>query len=154
MATNALGSVAVAIALDVPFHSALHGVTEAHLSSDRMHWQSTRSGARLLNDAYNANPTSTEAAIRTLAHVPAARRIAVLGVMAEVEDAEMHHRHVASIAEEAGIEVIAVDTALYGVASSSLEDAVSRLSALGDDHVILVKGSRVAGLERLVRQLT
>jgi UDP-N-acetylmuramyl pentapeptide synthase len=74
--------------------------------------------------------------------------------MAELEDAETHHRHVASIAEEAGIEIIAVDTVLYGVPSCSLQDAVSRLSALGDDHVILVKGSRVAGLERLVRQLT
>jgi UDP-N-acetylmuramoyl-tripeptide--D-alanyl-D-alanine ligase len=154
MATNALGAVAVATTLGVPFHSALHGITEAHLSSDRMHWQPTSSGARLLNDAYNANPTSTEAAIRTLAQVPAARRIAVLGVMAELEDAETHHRHVASIAEEAGIEIIAVDTVLYGVPSCSLQDAVSRLSALGDDHVILVKGSRVAGLERLVRQLT
>jgi UDP-N-acetylmuramoyl-tripeptide--D-alanyl-D-alanine ligase len=153
MATNALGAVAVATTLAVPFHTALHGITEARLSSDRMHWQSTRSGARLLNDAYNANPTSTEAALRTLAEVPAARRIAVLGVMAELEDPEMHHRHVASIAGEAGIEIIAVDTSLYGVPASSFQDAVGTLSALGEDCVILVKGSRVAGLEQLVRQL-
>jgi len=154
MATNALGAVAVSIALGVPFHTALHGIAEARLSSDRMQWQVTQSGARLLNDAYNANPTSTDAAIRTLAEVPAVRRIAVLGVMAELEDAETHHKHIASIATEVGVEVIAVDTLLYGVPACSLQDAISRLSSLGEDCVILVKGSRVAGLERLVHQLT
>jgi len=154
MAADALGAVAVATTLGVPFHTALHGITEARLSSDRMQWQVTQSGARLLNDAYNANPTSTEAAIRTLAEVPARRRLAVLGVMAELEDAETHHKHIASTVSSAGIELIAVDTVLYGVPATSIEEAVSRLSKLGDECVILVKGSRVAGLERLVRQLT
>ena len=41
-------------------------------------------GVVLLDDSYNANPLSTEAALRSLAAIPAARRVAVLGEMAEL----------------------------------------------------------------------
>ena len=154
MASNALGAVAVALTLGVPFHSALHGVADAHLSPDRMQWQVAHSGARVLNDAYNANPTSMEAALCTLAEVPGGRRIAVLGIMAELNDAEAHHLHIASVAASLEIEIMAVDTSLYGVPAQSIEQVATRLAGTSDDCVILVKGSRIAGLERLVHQLS
>ncbi len=154
MASNALGAVAVAVSLGVPFHSALCGVAEARVSPDRMQWHVSTSGARILNDAYNANPTSMEAAIRTLADVPATRRVAVLGLMAELDDATAHHVYIASVAESLGVELLAVDTTHYGAPSHTIDEVVALLTGLGDDSVILVKGSRVAGLERLVRQLT
>lgn len=154
MASNALGAVAVAVSLGVPFHSALRGVATARVSPDRMQWQASKTGARILNDAYNANPTSMEAALRTLADVPAARRVAVLGLMAELDDATAHHVHIAAVAESLGVELLPVDTTQYGVPARTIDEVVALLTGLGDDCVILVKGSRVAGLERLVRQLT
>ena len=60
------------------------GLASATLSPWRMDLQRTARGVLVLNDAYNANPTSMEAALRALARLPARRRIAVVGVMAEL----------------------------------------------------------------------
>ena len=74
------------------------------------------SGAVVINDAYNANPASTEAALRSLAALPARRRIAVLGVMAELGEAgPSEHKRIAAAREDLGIEVVAVDAPDYGV---------------------------------------
>ena len=104
-----------------------------------------------MNDAYNANPTSMRAALDALAALPAQRRIAVLGVMAEISDAPAAHRAVAKYAAARQIDVIAVGTDLYGIAPIGSVDEVV-LSVAGGDAV-LVKGSRVAGLERLAARL-
>jgi len=121
-------------------------------------------GVEIINDAYNANPASMEAALRLLGELPAeGRRIAVLGLMAELgPDAERYHREVGALAARSGIDiVIAVgDSArayLDGAGSSvdgrwvdSAETAVDRLAELvrsGDR--VLVKGSRSAGLEAI-----
>ena len=64
----------------------------------------------MINDAYNANPASMEAALRSLAALPARRRIAVLGVMAELGEAgPAEHKRIAALARDLGIELIAVD---------------------------------------------
>ena len=67
-------------------------------------------GGFVVNDAYNANPTSMEAALRHLAERGAGRRlVAILGGMAELgEHTERHHRELAELAAELEIEVIAV----------------------------------------------
>ena len=91
------------------------------------------------------------AALDALASLPAQRRVAVLGLMAEISDAAAAHRAVAGYAAERGIEVVAVGTDLYGIDPfASVDDVV--LSVAGGDAV-LVKGSRVAGLERLAARL-
>ena len=61
--------------------------------SRRCAWRSRRcaSGATLINDAYNANPTSMRAALEALAAMQATRRIAVLGLMAELDDPVAAH---------------------------------------------------------------
>src|SRR5207245_9146899 len=65
----------------------------------------TGSGALVLNDAYNANPVSTEAALRALAQLPARRRIAVLGPMLELGPFEAdEHRRIGALAGALGIE--------------------------------------------------
>ena len=55
---------------------------------------------------------------------PARRRVAVLGVMAEITDAEAEHLAIRRYATARGIEVIAVGTDLYGVAP--VDDPVGR----------------------------
>jgi len=109
----------------------------------------------VLNDAYNANPTSVAPALRSLAALPATRRVAVLGIMAELgPDAPNLHRDVAELAQTLGITVIAVDAPDYGVAPvQGIDGALNALGPLSDGDAVLVKGSRVAGLERLADKL-
>jgi UDP-N-acetylmuramoyl-tripeptide--D-alanyl-D-alanine ligase len=112
----------------------------------------TASGAMVLNDAYNANPASMRAALDTLAALPGRRRVAVLGVMAELDGPEQEHRDISGRATALGIELVAVGTDLYGPAP--VDDVAAALGPLGDGDVVLVKGSRVAGLERVAAALT
>ncbi len=105
------------------------------------------SGAVVIDDAYNANPTSMAAALDALMAMPAGRRIAVVGLMAELDEPAEAHREVADRAAEHGIELIAVGTDLYGVEPTA--DPVAAVGALGSDVAVLVKASRVAGLDRV-----
>lgn len=154
---NALAASAAALVLGVTPEAVAAGLAAAELSPWRMDLQVAPSGARVLNDAYNANPVSTVAALRALAHLDARRRIAVLGTMAELGDhADGAHREVAEEAEELGIELVAVDAPLYGPSAHHVDDhdgALRSLGTLGEGDVVLVKGSRVAGLERLAGRL-
>ncbi|MGZ4708989.1 MAG: glutamate ligase domain-containing protein, partial [Acidimicrobiales bacterium] len=113
-----------------------------------------------LNDAYNAGPASMAAALRSLDALDATHPVAVLGVMAELgEGSAEAHRQVADLAEDLGVQVIAVAAPDYGPAADHVPDidaARTLLHAagpLGAGHAVLVKGSRVAGLERLAALL-
>ncbi|MEY2433950.1 MAG: UDP-N-acetylmuramoyl-tripeptide--D-alanyl-D-alanine ligase [Acidimicrobiaceae bacterium] len=152
---NALAAASAAMACGGLPEEVARGLANAVLSPWRMDLQRTARGAIVLNDAYNANPTSMEAALRSLAALPAVRRIAVVGVMAELGAVGPdEHRRIADLADDLGIELIAVAAPDYGV--SLVRDIDGALEALGPlvaDVAVLVKGSRVAGLERLVDQL-
>jgi UDP-N-acetylmuramoyl-tripeptide--D-alanyl-D-alanine ligase len=114
-----------------------------------------RSGAKVLNDAYNANPTSVAAALDSLAALPARRRTAVLGVMAELGDREaQEHAAIADRAKRLGIRLIAVSAPDYGGEDvATIDEALQRLGDLDGGDAVLVKGSRVAGLEALAARL-
>jgi UDP-N-acetylmuramoyl-tripeptide--D-alanyl-D-alanine ligase len=154
-AENAAAAMTVALIAGSSLADAAHGLSQGELSPHRMAFHRTAAGVVVVNDAYNANPASARAALAALADVPAERRIAVLGVMAELGDiAEQEHRGVAARADELGIEVIAVDAPLYGVeVVPGIDAAIERLGPLGEGDAVLVKGSRVAGLERLAERL-
>ena len=110
-------------------------------------------GPVLVVDCYNANPASTEAALRSLAVLPATRKLALLGLMAELgADTPAEHRRTALLAEELGIELVGYETDLYGSAQvAGVGDAVALLQTVGPEGALLVKGSRVARLEEVVR---
>ncbi len=152
MVTNAAAAVAVAGLVGVDLDAALDALSTASVSGMRMEVSTAASGATIVNDAYNANPTSMRAALDALAAMRAQRRVAVLGLMGEIEDAEPAHRAIAEHASELGLELIVVGTDLYGVAPTA--DVALELGALGPGDVVLVKASRSAGLERVVRSLT
>ncbi len=151
MALNAAAAVAAALAVGVPLDSGVDALAGVTLSPWRMEMGRAVSGAVILNDAYNANPASMRAALDTLVSLPAARRVAVLGVMAEIEDPEREHRALADEVRSRGVELIAVGTDLYGQAPVS--DPVTAVGELGEGTAVLVKASRVAGLERVAAQL-
>jgi UDP-N-acetylmuramoyl-tripeptide--D-alanyl-D-alanine ligase len=155
MASNAAAALAIAGVLGVPVTDAAGALEATGISAMRMQVHTLPSGAVVIDDAYNANPTSVVAALDTLAAVEATRRIAVLGVMAELDDPARQHREVAAHAASLGIELVTVGTPLYGVDPLPDDPAavVAALGSLAGGDALLVKGSRVAGLERVVAAL-
>jgi UDP-N-acetylmuramoyl-tripeptide--D-alanyl-D-alanine ligase len=156
---NTLAAVGAATAVGVwP-----SGPVDVRFSSLRGELVELDGGVAVVNDCYNANPMSMRAALDSLAEAPAERRIAVLGWMAELgDDADRFHREVGAHAAQLGIDVlIPVGEAaarLYAEEfggevhpAASPEDAgrlLERIAAPGDR--VLVKGSRSAGLERVL----
>ena len=113
---------------------------------------SSPAGALVINDSYNANPTSMRGALASLAGLPHARKVAVVGYMGELGDDEaVAHREIAREVLDAGFELLAVGTDLYGVAPTV--DPVAHLDGAGPETAILVKGSRSAGLEKVAAAL-
>ncbi|MGH3441481.1 MAG: glutamate ligase domain-containing protein, partial [Nitriliruptorales bacterium] len=129
-------------------------------------------GVVVLNDAYNANPASMTAALETLVAIERSGRTwAVLGVMAELGDVagEEHERLgrrcvelgvdrlVVVGADAEGIAVGATDAGMAAAGLSVVADAEAALEvvgeAVGPGDVVLVKGSRVAGLESVAAGL-
>lgn len=155
MVDNALAAAAAALVCDVPLDGVAGALATAQVSRWRMQLVTARSGARVINDAYNANPTSMAAALRSLAALDARRRVAVLGAMAELgPSSDDEHRAVGELARELGIEVVSVAVPAYGgTVVAALGDAVDALGSLGEGDAVLLKGSRVAGLERIVDML-
>lgn len=157
---NALAAASVALRCGLTIEEVVAGLAEAQLSPWRMELGITAAGARVLNDAYNAGPASMEAALRALAQLPAARHIAVLGVMAELgSETDAAHARITAVAAELGIGVIPFGAADYGSSTtiighaSDVADAVALLGDLSEQDAVLVKGSRVAGLERVAAAL-
>ena len=153
-ASNAAAAVAVGVALGVPIEAMADGLAEARVSAHRSNALRLHSGATLLDDCYNANPTSMLAALDTLAALGSGRRLAVLGLMAELDDPAEAHGRIARRARELGVEIVAVGTDLYGVNPVEIPAAIDRLRALGSNDAALVKASRVAALERVVDAVT
>jgi UDP-N-acetylmuramoyl-tripeptide--D-alanyl-D-alanine ligase len=137
----------------VPFDDVVGALGDVVGSPLRMEVHEVEDGPVLVVDCYNANPTSVEAALRSLGALGAARKLALLGVMAELgEETVPAHRRMARVAEELGIEVVGFETDLYGQARvDGVDEAVALLRTMGPGDASLVKGSRVAHLEDVVR---
>jgi UDP-N-acetylmuramoyl-tripeptide--D-alanyl-D-alanine ligase len=154
---NALAAAAAGLAVGAPVESVAEGLAGARLSPLRMALGRAPSGLTVLDDSYNANPTSMAAALQALAALPARRRFAFLGTMAELGDrAAADHRDVAALAAELGVRVVAVAEPAYGVEVVPDVGAAVALAAelgLGEGDAVLVKGSRVARLEGLAATL-
>ena len=152
---NALAALAVAGVSGVALDAAVIGLRNPRWSPWRMELHRTRRGARVINDSYNANPTSMAAALRSLGANTARRHLAALSVMAELGAAsDAQHRAIYELAASLGIEVLAIAAPAYGGAGvGSVDEALERIGELGPDDAILVKGSRVAGLDVLAARL-
>jgi len=153
--SNALAAIAVGTAVGVDPASLAEGLAAAALSPWRMEVHRTGAGAVVINDAYNANTLSVTAALDALVAVGATRSTAVLGVMAELGDRhDADHAAMGEYARAHNVRVIAFQEAAYGApVVDSIDAAVDALGPIGPDDAILIKGSRVAELERLADRL-
>ena len=155
MATNTAAAVGTALWMGVPIEAVEAGLRTVEVSPWRMDVQRSVSGGLVINDSYNANPTSMKAALDSLGRLSHRRKVAVLGYMGELGETEGDdHLDVAAEARSVGAEIIPVGTDLYGV--DPLEGTADLLSSIGPvtgDVAVLVKGSRSAGLEVLAEEL-
>jgi UDP-N-acetylmuramoyl-tripeptide--D-alanyl-D-alanine ligase len=157
-AENAVVALAVYAALGLPLDRAPEGAGRIELSRLRGEELALPGGGLLINDCWNANPASMRAAIRELGARNGGRRVAVLGGMAELgAETARYHREIAGLLGDLD-HVIAVGELARGYGTEdwvpSADEAASRLQELlrpGD--VVLVKGSRSVGLERVAQKL-
>jgi UDP-N-acetylmuramoyl-tripeptide--D-alanyl-D-alanine ligase len=154
MALNAAAAVAVAGVCGVDIHHAATALEQTLVSPMRMQVITTDDGMTIINDAYNANPASMRAALDTLVGIKASRHVVIAGQMAELADSTAEHNAIVEYARSKSIEFIACETENYATSPHSIEDAVKRVRDGGTDVAVLVKGSRVAALERVVQLLT
>jgi UDP-N-acetylmuramoyl-tripeptide--D-alanyl-D-alanine ligase len=165
---NALAAAGAGWAVGLDIERIASGLEAARPAKGRCVWR--RAGRlRVLDDTYNANPTSVAAALDTLAAADARRRVVVLGDMLELgEMTEAAHREAGRrVAASGAAEFIgmgpearaAVEAAREaGLAeshhTSSLEDTIALLlKRVAPGDALLVKGSRGMRMERVVDAL-
>jgi UDP-N-acetylmuramoyl-tripeptide--D-alanyl-D-alanine ligase len=153
MVKNALAASAAGLFLGMELPEIAFGLSEGTLSPARMQLETASSGFLVINDAYNANPVSTKAALEALASLnKSGRKVAVLGLMAELgDDAREFHEEVAAYAHSLGLDLLTVGTDLYGQTPEN--DIDQSLAGLTTGDAVLVKGSLVAGLQSLAQRL-
>ena len=166
---NALAAAAVSLHLGFAPEEIAAALGSVTVTDMRMQVFSAASGVTVINDAYNANPVSMRAAIETLAEMTgAARRIAVLGDMAELGSlTELAHFRLGEQVARLDVDVLVTvgpraarigDGALAEtMESDSVRICATTAEALEvlDDvlqpgDAVLVKGSRVMGMESIV----
>ncbi len=161
---NALAAAAAAHALGTVPEDIIHGLNSAHAVHGRLHVVWRRDGAAIIDDSYNANPASVRAALDYLAQA-SGTRVLVLGDMAELGDsAEALHREIGQYATGRCDVLLTVGPLsrqaadAFGNAGRSFADTASLGKAaeamLAEDVTLLVKGSRIMGLDQLVSLLT
>jgi UDP-N-acetylmuramoyl-tripeptide--D-alanyl-D-alanine ligase len=157
---NALAAVGAGVALGAPLEEMADRAASIGFSRFRGERLELADGIVLVNDCYNANPVSMRAALDHLASLEGARRIAVLGEMAELgPGAAGYHREVGAHARAEGVDLlIGVGEPARDYDPDELvgapEEAAELLAAqLGQGDVVLVKGSRSAGLEGVAAAL-
>jgi UDP-N-acetylmuramoyl-tripeptide--D-alanyl-D-alanine ligase len=161
---NALAAAAAAHAVGASPDDIRTGLARAQAVRGRLNVLAGLRRATVIDDSYNANPASVRAALDYLSRL-LGRRILVLGNMAELgPEAIELHRQIGAYAKSRcdalfSIGELAKHAArAYGSGAQSFDDAGALEAALvpllRPDVTVLVKGSRVMGLERLVRALT
>lgn len=158
---NALAATAAAVALQVPLAKIAAGLEKFEGVAGRLQRKAGKLGAVVIDDTYNANPSSMKAAITVLGSVPG-RRILVMGDMGELgADAPRLHTEVGAFARESGIhELLALGelsrNAVTGFGAGAQHfDQIEDLCAMLEGEMaagvtVLVKGSRFMRMERVV----
>ena len=162
---NALAAAAAAFAVNVKLQDIALGLESARGAPGRMQIKAGRNDARIIDDTYNANPASVQAALDVLASCRG-RRVLVLGDLAELGDDKVAlHRNIGAAASAGGIDALYTVGTLSAHATNAFqgehrhfatqEELMANLIpllALG--VTVLVKGSRSAHMERVVGALT
>jgi UDP-N-acetylmuramoyl-tripeptide--D-alanyl-D-alanine ligase len=162
---NTLAATGAAIAAGASLEQVRTGLEKLKAVSGRLEVKPGISGARVIDDTYNANPASLAAGIQVLKEF-SGDRVLVMGDMAELgATAADIHRRVGELANRIGIqrlfaigELSRQAVAGFGKGARHFESPEALIEALQDcmhaDMTVLVKGSRVMRMERVVTGIT
>ncbi len=163
-AMNALAATAATLAVGIPLSAIQTGLENIKPAPGRMNQHTLTNGATLIDDTYNANPFSLQAAINTLADTSGIK-ILVLGDMKELgPDTKDFHFLSGEKARAAGIDYLftygnlsAAATENFGNNAFHFSDQEKLIQALTPylkkDVTVLVKGSRSMRMEKIVAGL-
>jgi UDP-N-acetylmuramoyl-tripeptide--D-alanyl-D-alanine ligase len=158
---NALAAASAAVALNIPLEKITAGLEGFGGVAGRLQRKTGWHGAVLIDDTYNANPASMQAAIKVLANA-GGKRIFVMGDMGELgEDAAALHGQIGEAARQAGIDKLYALGELsinavreFGTGARHFERIEELTSALeqemNGDATVLIKGSRFMKMDRAV----
>jgi UDP-N-acetylmuramoyl-tripeptide--D-alanyl-D-alanine ligase len=158
---NALGAATAALSAGASLADVAAGLASMRAVSGRLQFRLTRGGGWLIDDSYNANPSSVRAALEVLNELPG-RHWLVLGDMAELGDfAAESHREIGALARALGVErlysfgpLAALAGESFGAGAEAYSDATALAlalqAAITPEVRLLIKGSRVNRLERVV----
>jgi UDP-N-acetylmuramoyl-tripeptide--D-alanyl-D-alanine ligase len=164
---NAMLALAVARECGVTYEAAADGIAKMPQPKMRSAWEQV-GAVTLINDAYNANPGSTRAAIELLKATGTGRqRVIVLGTMRELGAASQQcHADIAELALASGADIVAGigefapalekgDGGDRVITAPDVDELWPQLQArLQRDAIVLLKASRGVQLERIVPHLT
>jgi UDP-N-acetylmuramoyl-tripeptide--D-alanyl-D-alanine ligase len=161
---NALAAIAGALAMGCSVTEIEQGLVSVGPVEGRLQMCFTPAGYRLIDDTYNANPNSVEAAVEVLLSAPG-NQILVLGDLAELGPQSVAiHSLLGANAKQAGLNHLYTlgelsRHAAHGFGDGAhaffqLDELIGALkSSLGEGDTLLVKGSRSAAMERVVNSL-
>lgn len=165
---NAYAALILAITLGASQENAVAGLQKVKPAKGRLETMAWHNGSTLINDSYNANPSSMQFALEVLSKTKAKRKISVLGTMGELGSAAKEaHKEIGALCASFKLDKTFFcgeyadnykNGALAGGATEnsiaiaenalSLKDCVKNFVKKGD--VILLKGSRAAKMERVI----
>ena len=161
---NALGAAAAAMAAGATLEQVAAGLATMRAVKGRLQFREARGGAWIIDDSYNANPSSMRAGIDVLGALDG-RRWLVMGDMGELGDhANTSHAEIGRYARERGVERLYATGTLSALAVENFGsgahwfpdvETLSRgvAAELEPQVRLLVKGSRMNRLERVVEAL-
>ena len=165
MAANAAGAAAVGKALNMSDENIVKGIASYTTVGSRANLIST-DVIKIIDDCYNANPTSVKAAVETLCNIKGGRKVAVLGDMKELGENEISlHKEVGEYAAECGVDVlITVGELAKSISDNAdiaetyhfdtVDNAIEEIdTVLHKDDIVLVKASHSMHFERIVKFL-
>lgn len=164
-AMNAAAATAVCLAVGLEWSQIHPGLESFHGVAGRLQTYQSEQGL-LIDDSYNANPSSVKAAIDTLAALPG-KTVLCLGAMAELgEETKVAHAQIGIYARQKGVDYVfcyGKDTRatlaafnaepLQPMTHSEISEQIQRLIDTHQPIDILIKGSRSAQMERVVETI-
>jgi len=168
---NALAAAAAAFHLGAAIDDIKEGLEGFAPPAMRMELVTLGKGIKVINDAYNANPRSMEAALLALQEQAGGRKIAVLGDMWELGAyAEQAHRELGRSVKEYGVDFLMLLGRFAPLVAQGAEQAGMdpRNISIGKDHHavglhlsriarkgdwVLIKGSRIMRMEEIIKEL-
>ena len=167
-ADNVMAAIAVGCHFGVSFDEAV-GAIEAYVPSNNRSQMTRTSRNTLIVDAYNANPTSMEAALGNFATVESDQKIAALGDMLELGDESLaEHVRIAAMALDLGLQRVCFVGTEFAKALATFEDlpadkviSFDTSAELAEwftanpcqESIILIKGSRGTRMEKVIAVL-